>query len=101
MVEAIWMSSSPMPGLATTYVSPVSITLDSHRGSLLRIAGQAPAPPVRHTRHLSAAAMSWLFFALTKRVAGALLPLAKVYKCPSAGCLPCYLRDAFACLLSQ
>ncbi len=39
IVAAMDSSSLPMPGLATTIVNPVSMTLDSQRSSFLGAAG--------------------------------------------------------------
>ncbi len=45
-------SSLPMPGWAMTLVNPVSITLDSHMGSLL---GQVVVPAASRAEMLSTA----------------------------------------------
>ena len=52
MVAAMLRSSLPMPGWAMTLVNPVSITLDSHMGSLL---GQVVVPAASRAEMLSTA----------------------------------------------
>lgn len=53
-----------MPGLATTFVNPVSITLDSQRSSLLGVGGDCSEVPVvnQNSAHMAAFACLSLVF---------------------------------------